>query len=146
MALRLALTLTYLHWALSDEEIEPHEISFSYMAVAIDLLDGYFAKMAERVFGDACLPEIERNAATLAREILKRGTSLKKINGSDIRTTWRLPSLRTAGAVDAACDELVDRGWLIPAGVRESKKEGRGSAGRLSKDYEIRKRLWRIIK
>ena len=149
MALRIALVLTYIHWALEDEGTpEPTHISMLQMSVAIELLDGYFKRMAERVYQDAALPEIERNAAILAKAILKRGAEHKgrtgyypeKINANDVRRNWRLPGLRKSAEVGAAIRELVDRRWLTgEKGERDSD-----SIGAKTKDFTINPRLWGV--
>ena len=97
--------------------------------------------MADRVYGDASLPKVERNAATLAKAILEKGQSLKRLNASDVRRYWRLPSLRYAKDVDAAFAELAGRQWFKPDPSREGVTKGRQT-----KDFEINHRLWRVAK
>jgi hypothetical protein len=70
LALRLALVLEYLWWCAADGILPPPSgITPAALAAAIHLVGNYFLPMAERVYGDAGAPEIDRNAATLARWI-----------------------------------------------------------------------------
>ena len=66
--------------------------------------------MAERVFGDANASEIERNAATLARWILKARPN--EVHVRALLREVRLPGLRSAEQVKAAAKILVDADWL----------------------------------
>jgi hypothetical protein len=81
--------------------------------------------MAERVYGDAALPEVERNAATLARYIRK--AELRRINKRDLKRSphkSKLPSLRDQQVMDAAVQFLVDAAWLQEAPSREGDMPG----------------------
>ena len=71
-ALRLSLVLEWL-WccAKADMSLPPDRISKEAFAAAATLVGEYFMPMAERVFGDAGATDVERDAATLARWILK---------------------------------------------------------------------------
>lgn len=122
MVLRLSLVIEYLRWAQAGGE-EPREVSHWSLASALELADGYIKPMALRVYGDAALPPVERNAATLARYILKHRPN--RVNAGDIRRHWRLPGLKTAEAVKDAMDWLVDADWLRPAPVRSGDTPGR---------------------
>jgi Protein of unknown function (DUF3987) len=112
IVLRLALTLEYLSWCLGSE-VEPQSISRQTLGRALDLVDGYFKPMAERVYGDAALPPQEKGAAMLARRIKKDRSLL--VNANDIRRYWKLPGLRESGTVKSALLVLVDLGWLCKA-------------------------------
>lgn len=132
--LRLAVVLELLHWALTPDGPEPTKVSDEMLSAAIELVQQYFAPMAERVFGDASLPGAERNAATLAREIKRRRTP--RINACDVRRNWRLDGLRESASVDAAFQELVDAGWLKHDGHRDGN-----SRGRTRKDFLVNPRV-----
>jgi hypothetical protein len=71
-ALRLSLVLEWL-WccAKADMPLPPDKISEQAFAAAATLVSEYFMPMAERVFGDAGATDVERDAATLTRWILK---------------------------------------------------------------------------
>jgi hypothetical protein len=122
-ALRLSLVLTYLWWCAAEGYWgePPAEITASALKSACELVRDYFMPMAERVYGDAATPPDERNAATLARWILKARPS--EVHVREMQRTHRLPGLREAAAIYAACDLLVDAGWLMPP--RPGGREGR---------------------
>jgi hypothetical protein len=84
-----------------------------------------------RVFGDAALPPVERNAAILARHILKH--ALVAINSRDLRRTHGLPpTLKDAALLDEAIEHLVEADWLRASGVRAGE-----SPGRARKDFAV---------
>lgn len=125
IVLRLALVIEYLRWADGGGS-EPVTVSHLSLAAALELADDYIKPMALRVYGDAALPPVERNAATLARHIVKN--KVARLNGRDIRREWRLPGLKTADAVKDALDLLVDAEWLRPAPGRDGETAGRQRA------------------
>jgi Protein of unknown function (DUF3987) len=110
-ALRLSLALEWLWWcARTDLSSPPDSISRKAFAAAATLVGEYFMPMAKRVFGDAGATDVERNAATLARWILK-----ERPNDAHVRTLIRevrLPGLRSAEQIKAAAKILVDADWL----------------------------------
>lgn len=122
IALRIALVIEYLNWADRGGS-EPIRVSHDALAAALDLADCYIKPMALRVYGDAALPAVERNAATMARYIVKH--RLARVNARDIRREWRLPGLKTAEAVKDAIDQLTDAEWLRPAPGRQGETTGR---------------------
>ena len=71
-ALRLSLVLEWL-WccAKADMSLPPDSISKKAFAPAATLVSEYYMPMAERVFSDAGATDVERDAATLTRWILK---------------------------------------------------------------------------
>ena len=135
--LRLALVIEFLWWAISIEEQEPINISKKAIAAAAHLVDYYFKPMAERVFGDASIPEEERLANTLARYIIKTKPII--INLRSIRREAGLPGLRKAEKVAMAVDRLVEAHWLFPSAESTGK-------GRPREDYTINPRLWEVLK
>lgn len=95
----------------------------------VPLMDDYAKPMAERVYGDAALPPVERNAALLARYIFKQG--LRQINKRELKRSPHksaLPQLRVASVMDAAVEYLVEAGWLMDAGTRQGGAPGRPTA------------------
>lgn len=105
-ALRLATVLEFLWWCGdASAHAEPNTISRSAMAGGIDLMRDYFIPMAERVFGDASVPNAERLGMILARH-LKRA-ALRTFNARDLRRQVGGP-LRSAAAMDTACNLLVE--------------------------------------
>ena len=118
-ALRLALNLEFMWWCGTEGfAAPPMRISKRAFLAAAALVEGYFVPMAERVFGDAALPEAERLAAIVARWII------------------RLPGLREAEKVRLALDTLVEADWLMPDPTRAG-----GAAGRRRVDYAVNPRL-----
>src|SRR5262249_30606851 len=71
-ALRLALVLEMMWWC-SEEGMAPppSAVSARAFAAAASLVGDYFVPMAERVYGDAAASREDRNAATLARWIMR---------------------------------------------------------------------------
>lgn len=126
--LRLALTAEYSAWAWAGGQ-EPREVSLSTMEAAASWIDDYAKPMAARVYGDASLPLAERNAATLARYIVKAG--LRSINKRELKRSPHksaLPGLRDAKHMDAAVEVLIDADWLRPAPTRDGEAPGRAMA------------------
>lgn len=126
--LRLALTAEYSRWAWAGGG-EPKEVSLSTMEAAATWFDDYAKPMAARVYGDASLPLAERNAATLARYIVKAG--LRSINKRELKRSPHksaLPGLRDAKHMDGAVEVLMDADWLRPAPTRDGETPGRTMA------------------
>uniref|UniRef100_A0A6M3XVT7 DUF3987 domain-containing protein n=1 Tax=viral metagenome TaxID=1070528 RepID=A0A6M3XVT7_9ZZZZ len=125
--LRLALVAEFIAWAFSDTP-EPAEVSAYSLAAAVQFVDDYAKPMAERVYGDAALPPVERHAALLARYVRKHG--LRKINLRELKQSphkAKLSALRHGETMRAAAEFLVDAGCLKPAPVREGRTIGRAS-------------------
>jgi Protein of unknown function (DUF3987) len=140
--LRIALVLELLDWSVRPELAVPARISASAVSRAIHLTDDYLKPMAERVFGDAALPQPERNAAMVARLIFAKRLGCESagaviVNARELQRA-KLPGLRTADAVGAALDHLVDAAWLSPM----SRRAG-GSPGRQRLDYLVNPALWK---
>jgi Protein of unknown function (DUF3987) len=135
-ALRLSLVLEYLWWCAADGmAAPPTQISQPAMAAAIGLVGEYFMQMAERVYGDAVLPEEERLSATLARWLVSRHPLPTVINAREVRRL-KLPGLREAEKVMVAIKGLIDADWLMPAPTRAG-----GSSGRQRADFAVNQRL-----
>lgn len=129
MALRLALVCELAQWAYQGGE-QPKSISAATVVAVGDFLENYAIPMAARVYGDAALPPVDRNAATLARYIKRHG--LKLVNARTIRREYRLPGMREADAVHQAIDALVDADWLRADATRVGDTPGRARA-----DYTV---------
>lgn len=132
VVLRLALTMELTQWAIRGGD-EPESISVQTLAAVAEWVDDYAKPMALRVYGDASLPIVERNAAILARYILKTG--MKRLNKRELKRSphkGRLPTMRTAQPMDEAIQYLCDAGWLAESGMREGE-----IAGRKSGDYIV---------
>lgn len=91
---------------------------------------------AERVYGDAVCKPKTRNAATLARWIVKvRAT---EVHVRHLQREVRLPGLTDASSIHEAAQELVDSDWLYAPG--ESMKQGRPRAA-----YKVNPILWATL-
>jgi hypothetical protein len=109
--LRLAVVVQHLRWcALPAASPPPREICEECLTAACDLVAGYFMPMAERVYGDAATLPAERNAATLARWILR--TKQGEVYLRDMLRVYRLPGLDDAAKLRAACNLLIEADWL----------------------------------
>ena len=110
-ALRLSLVLEWL-WCCgkADMPLPPDSISKEAFTAAATLVSEYFMPMAERVFGDAGATDVERNAATLARWIIKERP--RDVHVRELLREVRLPGLRSAEQIKAAAKVLVDADWL----------------------------------
>lgn len=136
--LRLALTSELARWAMAGGP-EPREISLETIEAAADWVDSYAKPMAERVYGDAALPIAERDAAVLARYIVKKG--LRAFNKRELKRSPHksaLPSLRNAKAMDAALEVLADGALILAIGRRDGD-----NPGRVSGDYAVNPALHR---
>ena len=133
MAARIALILEFLWWCGGRplQEPEPTTISAKAVNAALGLLDGYCTPMARRTFGDAALPQADRDAAALARWIISQETLPTVINARDLRHRSILQS-KEPERYDRALEELTAAGWVRPAPRREGT-----SIGRQTKTYEV---------
>lgn len=85
--------------------LPPSRISKAAVLAVIALVEEYFKPMAERVFGDAALPEGDRLAAVLARWVLKDRPEV--MNARDLRCNARLPGLKEPEKVKLALKVLT---------------------------------------
>jgi putative DNA primase/helicase len=132
MALRLALVSELARWAYEGGP-EPKTISAKMIAAVAEFMDEYAKPTAMRVFGDAALPPVERNAAVLARVIQRH--KLHKVNARDLKRTpykQHLPGMREAEPLNEALAFLVEADWLQPIGDRAG-----GNPGRRTSDYAV---------
>jgi hypothetical protein len=127
--LRLSLVLEYLAWSEALFRQEPAQIGESAMLAAIGLVDGYFVPMAQRVFGEAAIPEEDRLGMELARWIAR--IKPKQFNARDTRRTIRGP-LHDPKAMQQACAVLTLASWIRPTG-----RSAGSSVGRLPANYEV---------
>lgn len=134
MAVRLATVLAYMEWIAEPEKGEPEAIGETHILSAIGCMDGYFLPMARRCFGDASLPQEQRDAITLARWIMARKS--KEINAREMRRAKGSP-LRDKKRLDAALDYLEESHWIRHIGGRDGER-----AGKQRRDYEIDPRVF----
>ncbi|MGE7205767.1 DUF3987 domain-containing protein [Sphingomonas sp. NPDC019816] len=129
LALRLALTLEYLTWADVGGR-EPSCVSVLSLTNALTLIEDYLKPHARRVFGDAALPPVEKDAAALSRFIVKE--RLERINAREVQRNPKLPSLGNKQDVEAAVEALMEAGWLREGFTRQGD-----GPGRPKKDYLV---------
>jgi hypothetical protein len=135
-ALRLALLLELLQWAISGNSVPPVTISKQNFLAACDLIRNYFNPMAKRAFDEAALPEDIRNAMTLAKWVIRgRVTTL---NTRDVLRA-RLKNLGKADKLDFAIGELVEAGWLIEA------PDNGESVGRPRRNYLVNPKIQELL-
>lgn len=127
--LRLSLVAELVRWAAGDGT-EPRSITAHTIGAAIDFVEEFGKPAALRVFGDAALPIAERNAATLARYLVRSG--LERFNARKLRREARLPGLKEAQPMSDALACLVDADVVQEAGTRAG-----GTPGRQSADYIV---------
>lgn len=135
LVLRLALILEFLWWSAGSARNEPVAVSRDALIAAIALVEEYFRPMAERAFGDAALPEQEKNAVTLLKWLRALEDRPATINARTIHRK-RLPRLRTADQVKSALKTAEDAGW-----VREVTRDA-NVPGRPRGDYLINPALY----
>lgn len=136
--LRLALILEYLDWSIDDARHEPTTIGADAVMRAISLYDEYLEPMAHRVFGDAALPQVERDAAAIARTIV--ATRPASINLREDIYRARVGGIKDADRAQRAVDVLVGSGWLVPTPVREGPTKGRSQ-----NLFAINPAIWLVI-
>lgn len=127
---RLALTVEFLKWALRAGP-EPSKISGETMEAACAFMSDYVRPMAERVYGDAALPDVDRRTVTLARWI-KRHQPVRFNANSDILKQRAAFGFRCKDELKESLDQLVDAGWVRPCGTRVGPTKGRHSS-----DYAV---------
>lgn len=136
--LRLAMVTTLMNWAIKSDGCDsPGKIGREAIGKACDFIEDYARTMAQRVYGDAVLPEAERRAERLAKEILRRKATT--VNASDIKRSWRLVELKETRQVTEAVEVLVEAGWLLPAGTRKG-----ATPGRRRSDYRVNSRVFEV--
>ena len=137
VVLRLAGLLALLDVAGTTSP-SPTGVSREVLARAIRLWDSYFVPMAVLVYGDAAVPESDRDATTLAGWIERNRP--ETINARKLRRSVRLPGLTESARVNSAIGVLVDAGWLAPAGKRAG-----GTSGRTTSDYMVRPEVYEAL-
>jgi hypothetical protein len=111
LALRLSLVLEFLWWAGRQGMAPPPEsISEPAMLAAMTLVSDYLMPMAERVYGDAAATPTDRNAATLARWIVK--TKPTEVHIRHLQREVRLHGLSKAQNIREAAEVLIEADWL----------------------------------
>jgi hypothetical protein len=130
MAVRLAIIFEHLLWCGDNEDSPaPQSISERAAVAAIAFLDDYAAPMARRCFGEAALPQVDRDAKVLARCIVSNAP--KTVNSRDLRRAGVL-STKDAARYTVALAELEAAGWLRATPARQGD-----TVGRQRKDWAV---------
>ncbi len=125
-ALRLALTIEYLRWAIDSSASEPHDISAASMAHACTYLD-YLEAMFDRVLHGLAVDEAETDAVSIMRFIVNNKADL--INERTLYQTSGFGHLRKKAPRQAAFNILERDGWIRRAGL--------ALIGRKRSDWEV---------
>lgn len=134
VAVRLAMVFELLWWAENAmAQPEPSSVSRQAVRAALGFLDAYALPMARRAFGEAALPQTDRDAIALARWLRTRAPIPATVNARDLRHADALPT-RDAERYDRALAELEAAGWLRPVPRRQGPGRGR-------KDWLLNPRL-----
>ena len=137
-ALRLALILEMLWWCGADGmNAPPSVIGAPAFAAAALLLSDYFRPMAERVYGDAAVPRRDRNAATLARWIVRAHPA--EVHVRHVQRAVKLPGLNRAEEIHDAARALIEADWL-----REPTPNAQFGPRRLA-NYPVNPRLKAVV-
>ncbi len=136
-AVRLATILEHLDWAAGAGSAEPQAIGETAALRALTLLDDYAVPMARRVFGDAAMPQAERDGRRLGKWLLAQRPLPEVANAKELRRMANGPGIPDAARMEAALGELEAAGWVRSAPARA---EG---YGRQRKDYAINPALAR---
>lgn len=136
---RVALVLELLDWAATKggPKDGPDEVSADAVERACQLFDDYFEPMARRVYADAALPEVDRKAIALLKEIKRR--KVRTFNVREVyrgEKCWRLAGLAQANDVEAACAVLSDADCIAEA------ERTPGALGRPAKNFVVNPRLF----
>jgi Protein of unknown function (DUF3987) len=131
MAVRLAVIFQHLEWLVhpSDKPVPPPEaVDGDAISRALGFLDDYAVPMARRAFGEAALPEAERDARRLARWILRQSPTPETLNARALRRMANGPGIQTPERIETALAELAELGWVRSAAGREGGGRGRQRA------------------
>ena len=124
MVLRIALVSELIKWAWQGGD-EPHLVTAETVGAVCDFIEQYGKPMALRVFGDAALPPVERNAATLARYIKRN--KLDKFNARYLRRKAGYTGPKQPKVQEEGLELLVECNWIMAAPQRAGGTNGRQS-------------------
>ena len=127
LAVRIALVLEYLWWCgQAGTAGPPSKIGRAAFLSGCGFVAGYLMPMAERAYGDAATRREDRDAATLARWIVR--TKAAEVHVRTLQREVRLPGLDTAETIHAVAAVLQDAGWLLPPAAGGDHQRGRRRA------------------
>jgi len=130
-AVRLSLIFAHLAWCEHGRGDPPGEVQEADMLRALAFLSGYAVPMARRCFGEAALPEAERDARRLARWLLRRRPVPETLNVRELRRMQEGPGIGTPERLKAALEELAGLGVVRAAPARD------GAPGRMRSDWAV---------
>jgi hypothetical protein len=141
MAVRLAVIFAHLEWLERPAGTpSPETVDADAVARAIGFLAEYAVPMAKRAFGEAALPEAERDARRFARWYLRqRPPRPAVLNARRLRHSGSSPGIGTSARITAALEEMEALGWCRPIGGREG-----GGAGRQRVDWAMNPALLEV--
>ncbi len=138
MAVRLAVIFLHLEWLGRPAGTpEPEAVDLDAITRALGFLADYAVPMARRAFGEAALPEAERDARRAARWLLRQSPTPETLNARELRRMGKGPGIPTSGRIEAALVELVEMGLVRRAPGREG-----GGKGRQRADWAVNPALW----
>ena len=130
-AVRLSVVFEHLAWMEREGADPPERIGASALLRAVGFLDGYAVPMVRRVFGEATLPEAERDARVLARRLLRQRPRPAVLNVRELRRMAGGPGISTPARVEAALGELEALGWVRSTPARD------GAPGHARNDWTV---------
>jgi hypothetical protein len=138
VALRAALVLELLWWSARDSfDAAPSTISDAALEAATLWVRDYVMPMASRTYGDAACGQADRNVTTLARWVAQERPT--EVHVRTMQRAVRLPGLRDAAAIHAACQGLAEAGWVTgDPGVVGFQKRPRAA-------YRVNPQLWAAL-
>ncbi len=131
-AARLALVFAHLEWCVGGSGDPPADVSEADVLRAVAFLNDYAVPMARRAFGEAALPQAERDARRLARWILRQNPRPATLNAKELRRVANGPGVPDAARMEAALQDLEALGW-----VRKAEPGRAGMGGRSRADWTV---------
>jgi hypothetical protein len=131
-AVRLALVLAFIDWACDGKGGPPNEITNDHLLRSTAFLRDYALPMANRCFGEASLPEAERDARTLARWIKRQPSVPVTLNARTLSKMRGRPLSSSVERIKAALGILAEHHW-----VRSAPGRSGGSGGAPRGDWAV---------
>jgi hypothetical protein len=135
-AARLALIFAHLAWCVDGRGDPPAGVTEVDVLRAVTFLHDYAVPMARRAFGEAALPQAERDSRRLARWLLRQNPKPANLNARELRRIADGPGIPDATRMEAALQELAALGW-----VREAEPNRAGRGGRSRADWLVHPKI-----
>lgn len=136
MCVRIAGLLQLMGWAVSDRDDPPMVVSRHAVTNACRLIDEYLKDHAKRTFGEAALPQHERDAAVMVRFLQSRRRSefnLRDLYRGELKGALNGDPKRAHAAARVMCEANVAK----PAPSRASDTPGRQQG-----NYLVNPAIW----